>query len=1130
MNTWTRRVFAGRVCTDWVCTGWVLAGLFWLSSAWMPGTLYGEARGAPEPLSPGSVRQGRLAEGESHLYRFRASTGQRFRVRVDQLGVDTELEARWAGGSLRIDSPLDREGVEVLLLPAEVRGEVELAIRGLATATGPGRYRLQVEGLEGGDEIRAALEAMTEAGREYAEGGSEGRRRALGHYRDAVGRWRDLHRPRLAAQCLYSVAVLHRLLGNDRDAFELARETLPLWRSFGDVGREADTLNEMGLSATAEGRVGEAREIFGQALVVQRRAGDLFRQAATTNNLCLTYLYEGENRRAIQCYTAAFELFRSAGDDETEAVALTNLGWAHKTLGEPEEALDDFRRAVALHHAAGREQREAETLNNLALLHQDLAEPQPALDFFLRALEIFRRQGARRWEGRVLHNLGTCYHRLGDPERALVFYRRALVLRRDLGDLRGEATTLEVLGRLELEAGRAHEARELFHRALVLERKTEDPRGEAVVVGFLGEAEAALGEPRRALDFFDRSLESLGALDDRPAQAWVLLQRGSALLALERFEEASKTLARAVEIYHSLGRGLLESSALTRSAEAERAVGHAALAMTRADRAIGIFESLATRVGDPDLRATFGASVRDAYGLKLELLLARFETDGDPRDLHLAFETSERSRAAGLLELLNQAAAEISDPEMAELEGRLGATRRQLHVRAAQRRKLLARGADETQLTPAEAAFFEALAKLEGLEAERRRRSPRYAELVGAGGVDTAEIQRQLGAGTVLLEYALGERQSVLFRVDHEMIRAFELPPRDVIETQARRVYEASSTPHGVDGEAARLSEMLLAPALEGLVAERLVIVADGALHYLPFAVLPIPAEDAKGRGSVPLLQRYEVAHLPSASVLLAERRRSSNREPATRWAVVLADPVFDRHDRRLPRLVDAGAPAEDQGPGPETSVEAKTLRQPLGLELPRLRRSRLEAEAIAAQAPPGQAPPGQVLVAMGFDADRSWVLGGGLADYQIVHFATHGVIDARYPALSGLALSHYDREGRAQDGFLRLRDIYALELKADLVVLSACRTALGQEVRGEGLVGLVRGFFHAGARQVVASLWSVPDHATAELMTRFYRAMAGDQLSPAAALRRAQLSMLGERRWRDPHNWAGFVILGDWR
>ncbi|HEY9422869.1 MAG TPA: CHAT domain-containing protein, partial [Thermoanaerobaculia bacterium] len=151
------------------------------------------------------------------------------------------------------------------------------------------------------------------------------------------------------------------------------------------------------------------------------------------------------------------------------------------------------------------------------------------------------------------------------------------------------------------------------------------------------------------------------------------------------------------------------------------------------------------------------------------------------------------------------------------------------------------------------------------------------------------------------------------------------------------------------------------------------------------------------------------------------------------------------------------------------------------------------------------------------------------LGGFRIVHFATHGVIDAERPALSGLALSMVDEKGNSREGFLHLHDIYNLRLDADLVVLSGCRTALGREVRGEGLIGLARGFQYAGARRVLASLWRVEDRATAALMERFYRALWIEKLAPAAALRTAQLHVRQQRRWRDPYFWAGFVLAGDW-
>jgi CHAT domain-containing protein len=193
--------------------------------------------------------------------------------------------------------------------------------------------------------------------------------------------------------------------------------------------------------------------------------------------------------------------------------------------------------------------------------------------------------------------------------------------------------------------------------------------------------------------------------------------------------------------------------------------------------------------------------------------------------------------------------------------------------------------------------------------------------------------------------------------------------------------------------------------------------------------------------------------------------------------------------------------------------------------ELGRLLSTGYEGETIAALVH-GQGS----LLLRGFAANRDAVLDSDLADFRYIHFATHGLVDARYPGLSALVLSQFDEQGRPRDGFLRLNDIYNLKLGADLVVLSACDTALGREVRGEGLIGLTQGFMTAGARTVVASLWQVPDRATAELMKQFYAYMLDEGLAPAAALRKAQLASAAQRRWSDPYFWGGFVLVGDWR
>jgi CHAT domain-containing protein len=228
----------------------------------------------------------------------------------------------------------------------------------------------------------------------------------------------------------------------------------------------------------------------------------------------------------------------------------------------------------------------------------------------------------------------------------------------------------------------------------------------------------------------------------------------------------------------------------------------------------------------------------------------------------------------------------------------------------------------------------------------------------------------------------------------------------------------------------------------------------------------------------------------------------------------VLADPVFDAEDPRVRAARRAVPPL----PGP--------TRAPAAGPLPRLLGSRREASAILALAPAGGG-----WAALDFEASRASATGGALADFRIVHFATHGVLDHLRPELSGVVLSLVDERGRAQDGFLRLHDVYNLRLGADLVVLSACQTALGQEVRGEGLVGLTRGFMYAGAPRVVTTLWRVDDRATAELMRVFYAEMLGPRARPpASALRAAQAALASQPRWAHPYYWAGFVVQGDWR
>ena len=410
------------------------------------------------------------------------------------------------------------------------------------------------------------------------------------------------------------------------------------------------------------------------------------------------------------------------------------------------------------------------------------------------------------------------------------------------------------------------------------------------------------------------------------------------------------------------------------------------------------------------------------------------------------------------------------------------------------------------------------------VQAEIRSRSPRYAALTRPRSLGLRSIQKHvLDPDTLLLEYALGEERSYVWAVSTAGYTSAVLPPRARIEGQAKTVHERLTSRLRATGspgerrraieeadeaywkEAADLSAMLLGPVAGRLAGKRLLVVADGVLQYVPFAALPDPGAATSG---APLAVGHEVVGLPSASVLAVLRAEAPGR-PRSRGAIaILADPVFEHDDPRLPAAVGRGAAA----------------RAPAGAhEFPRLAATRQEAAGIVATAPEGT-----TLLATGFRASRATATSHELGRYRIVHFATHGVFDDDHPERSGIVLSMFDERGQPRDGFLRLHDVYELDLPVDLVVLSACDTALGRPVRGEGLVGMVRGFMHAGAKRVVASLWKVDDEATGELMRSFYRGMLREGRSPAAALRQAQIDLWNSRRWHAPFYWAAFVLQGE--
>ena len=494
--------------------------------------------------------------------------------------------------------------------------------------------------------------------------------------------------------------------------------------------------------------------------------------------------------------------------------------------------------------------------------------------------------------------------------------------------------------------------------------------------------------------------------------------------------------------------------------------------------------------------------------------------------------------ARAFLDGLPQARAGIRQGADARLLERERLVTRSLSA-AAQRLELLPSEGADAERGSVTRAIDTLTLEYQDVEAQIRAGSPRYAALMQPKPLRLGEVQELLGDdASVLLQYFVGRSHSYLWAVTQHAVTGVVLPSRGDIDQQVRPYLAALSAPAGSTaqlgaghsdvgqpeiGEA--LSDMILGPVASHLSHLRVLIVADGIVHFLPFAALPDPRPLPSSAERAALVVDHEIVHLPSASTIALLRGAWTRERQWPRPLLVFADPVFEVDDPRIAR----GPRAPQSGPRAPVSDRSQPLARALrdmGRSstggIPRLLAARREARGIAALVP-------EANVALDFSANRETAMSLSTGDYRIVHFATHGLANGQHSELSGIVLSLFDPKGRPQDGFLRLHDIYNLTLPADLVVLSACSTGVGKEVAGEGLIGLVRGFMYAGSRRVLASLWKVDDEATSELMIHFYRGMFERGLTASAALRAAQLELRSTTRWKLPFSWAAFVLQGDW-
>ncbi len=1020
-------------------------------------------------LESGKPIERAIAGGESHTYQISLAAGQFMHVVVEQRGMDVKLSLAGADGKPLIAS--DLTGIigfaDSLAYEAAAAGTYQLVIRANGAATVSGDYSAKLEVKDSAsiqDRKRITAESLlNEARRLYSE-----------------GRYED---PQLG-------------------------------------------------------------EKLGQALVSFRELDDRYLQGLTLNLIGLTRSVNGQYEMAIEAYKQALPLWRSEKLRSGEGALLSKIGYSNMFLGKFEDSIEYFEQALVAVREVGDRKIEAIVLrDDLAAVYRMMNRMDKAIEYDQQALDLARAEKDRVGERMSLNQIGIVYMESGNYDRAIQSHEQSLAIAREMKDLDSERRSLINLGSVYAEMDRNEKAIEYYEQALSLAREKKMRSSESYPLLGLSNVEVKRGNFEKAIKYLEQALAVTREVKDRRQESTILISLSNCYQRMGLIDKAVEYSKMDLAIWRELGYPPGIGMALIRLAVLERK-RDPATARVYVEETQKIWEDLRRSLVTTQSRTQHAANVLNTSKLYTELLLRQNQAEPGKGLDALAFETSEFQRARSLLDLLAEAGADIRQGVDAALLGR----ERTLVEQLSEKARLLTRAKpEEAESLKKEIVQLET--DLERAQAAIRKASPNYAALTQPQPVKLSEIQAELDKDTVLLEYTLGaegQDQSYLWAVTPNSLTTYELPKGQDIEKSARELYElltARSThkkgetePQRLDrisqaeaklpASALELSKMILGPAAALLGKKRLVIVADGALQYIPFAMLPDPAFPS----NQPLIVGHEVVSLPSASTLALQRTEFAGRTMAPKTLAVIADPVFDRSDDRF--KTPAPDAAVNETPKKANAADMRTLEHLADDSdddrgkrvIRRLPFTRPEADRLMALSSKNTS-----FRAIDFDANRSNVLNSGLGQYRYIHFATHGLLDTDRPGLSALVLSTIDADGKPRDGFLRANDIYNMKLSAELVVLSACQTGLGKEVKGEGLIGLTRGFMYAGAKRVVVSLWSVNDKATSDLMTMFYRGMLKNNERPAAALRAAQIEMWKQNKWKSPYYWAAFTMQGEW-
>ena len=924
-------------------------------------------------------------------------------------------------------------------------------------------------------------------------------REALKQYKNAealagkTGNWL------VKATALSRMGRLQSFIGNNELAQKQLTKALDLFKQHetnrSDIATNAhgEALTNLGEVSYAKGEFAKAREQFNSALEVSRTDSRIEAKVHLFKGYITGTL--GDREKAVLEIYRALDLYRKVNDKIGEGLALSTLGQSPSLKRDETLATELHNQAISIFRTVGDRRGEATALNALGQMYEGLSEYSHAINQYEQALRLFEEIEFMDGISIAACKVGKMHNLKKQPDQALAFYERCLQLSRAAGTVRIEAMALDGIAKVYVSQGRRELALRQYEKVRKFYEAAGDPRGQATALNELAETLLQFGQNEKALEAGRRALPLSEQSGDK----------GNLIIALYNL------------------------------ARANLAVGSPDVALSFIRKSLDIIEDLRANVASPDFRVSYLSGVSKHYELCIDILMQLDRLRPGQGFAADALSMSEKSRARVLLDLINESGTNLRQVAAQPLLDRERELRGLFRDQAQHRMDLHLNRKDSAEISAIDKQLATLDAKYQHIQAQLRQQNPR---LFSREQLTLAQIQNVLRENdTMLLEYALGDERSYVWVVTPDSFQYYELPPRTMIEDTARELYKLitarqetnrqnyQSNVEAADSayleKATELSQMLLGPLADQLGSKRLLIVTEGALQHISFEALPVPVAQtdrqiaSEGASKTYLINQNEVVVLPSVSALIAIRSARSRTSLPNKLLAVIADPVFNNSDERVQSEAGSRGIALAASEKESQTRNGRLSRLPYASE---------EADAISAVAPWGS-----TLVVKGFDASRETAMSPEVGQYQILHFATHGFLNSEDHQLSGIVLSSVDQNGKATYGLMSLYDIYSLGLSAELTVLSACQTALGKDIKGEGLIGLTHSFMSAGSNTVVASLWKVDDRATSVLMDDFYKSMLQKGMPPSAALRAAKLKLMKEKQWNAPYFWAGFVLQGEY-